>query len=365
MVVRAVRADRVSHVHQRLRQRLRVLLDLHAVLLELGRRHLLQLRRDGRDLVIVRTALQTGEHRVVDLALEVALVLAEEDHAGARTAQRLVRRRRHNIAVLERVRRFARRHQTADVRHVHHHDRTARVRHLANPSVIPLTRIRRSSANDHLRSVDSSNLLHEIVVHETRLRIHVVRKRLEEDRRTRQSLPSVRLRVVRVVTVSQMASRRKIQTHHAATRSQQTRVHSQVARRSGIGLNVHAPLFRIQMISSQSTLLAQLFDLVDVLVASVITMTRISLRVFVRQTRTQALHNSSGSEVLFLSEGYCKDTSEAIISNDFQDRFFSFSIKSKSSGSCSSRGTRPGYGVIQLKNLCTIVAKPALATGYM
>ena len=63
VVVRAVRAQLVALVHQRLRQRLRVLLDLDAVLLELGRRHLSQLRRDGGDLVVVGTALKGTRRR--------------------------------------------------------------------------------------------------------------------------------------------------------------------------------------------------------------------------------------------------------------------------------------------------------------
>lgn len=64
--------------------------------------------------MVVRAALQAGEHRLVDLGLVVehdflslgvdgAHALAVEDDAGARPAQRLVRRRRHYVAVLERA----------------------------------------------------------------------------------------------------------------------------------------------------------------------------------------------------------------------------------------------------------------------
>ena len=56
-------------------------------------------------------------------------------------------------------------------------------------------------------------------------------------------------------------------------------------------------------------------------------------------------------------------TSEAIISRDFQERFFSFSIKSKSSGSCSARGTRPGYRMSVWSKDGTAVANPALMAG--
>ena len=52
-----------------------------------------------------------------------------------------------------------------------------------------------------------------------------------------------------------------------------------------------------------------------------------------------------------------------MFSRDFQERFFSFSIKSKSSGSCSARGTRPGYGVSVWSEDGTAVANPALMAG--
>ena len=70
-------------------------------------------------------------------------------------------------------------------------------------------------------------------------------------------------------------------------------------------------------------------------------------------------------EVKFCTSSVERDmTSEAIISRDFQERFFSFSIKSKSSGSCSARGTRPGYGVSVWSEDSTAVANPALMAGY-
>lgn len=79
---------------------------------ELGRSGLFHGGGDGGDGMVVRATLQSREHGHVDAAFEVihhlcavwlygAHALAEEYDAGARTAERLVRRRRHDITVFE------------------------------------------------------------------------------------------------------------------------------------------------------------------------------------------------------------------------------------------------------------------------
>ena len=87
--------------------------------LELRRRHLEQLRRAPRDLVLARSPLQRPEYQLVDPVLEPPLVLREEDHARPQPPQGLVGRRRHDVAQLERGRLLPRRHQPGDVRLVH------------------------------------------------------------------------------------------------------------------------------------------------------------------------------------------------------------------------------------------------------
>lgn len=95
-------------------QPFRIRHDLLLVIHELRRPRLEERGRDGGDRVVVRAPLQRGEHRLVDLALQVvedllALrrcrpdALAEEDDAGAGAAQALVRRRADDVAVLERA----------------------------------------------------------------------------------------------------------------------------------------------------------------------------------------------------------------------------------------------------------------------
>ena len=102
-------------------------------------------------------------------------------------------------------------------------------------------------------------------------------------------------------SVRQMTAGGQVQTHDTAAGTQQTRVHGQVGRRAGVGLHVHAPLLRVQMVSLEGTGLAQLLDLVDELVTTVVAVMRVTLGVLVGEARTEALHDSSGSEVLFLT----------------------------------------------------------------
>src|SRR5260370_1365103 len=65
------------------------------------------------------STLQRGEHGRIDLALPLGelTVLAEENHTGARAAQRLVRSGRDDVAVLERGGQHLRGNQTTEMRH--------------------------------------------------------------------------------------------------------------------------------------------------------------------------------------------------------------------------------------------------------
>ena len=214
-----------------------------------------------------------------------------------------MRRRRHDVAVLERVADLARRHQTTDVRHVHHQHRAARVGDLAEARVVQVARVRRVASHDQLGLVDVGVLLQLVVVDQTRLLVHVVRQRLEEDRRARQRLAHLRLGVVGVVAVRQVTARGQVQTHDAAAGTQKTRVHSEVGRRAGVGLHVHAPLLGVQVVRGQSALLAQLLDLVDELVTAVVTVVGVTLGVLVGEAGAKALHDGSGGEVLHIKRG--------------------------------------------------------------
>ena len=116
MVLRPAGGEGVPQAHELGPQRRRVEFHLPRVGLKLGRRDLEQLRRDPRDLVLVRSPLQRREVRLVDPVLEPPLVLPEEDHARPRPPQGLMGRCRHDVAQLERGRLLPRRHQPGNVR---------------------------------------------------------------------------------------------------------------------------------------------------------------------------------------------------------------------------------------------------------
>lgn len=92
--------------------------------------------------------LEHGEDGKVDLVLKAAVVLAEKDHAGARAAHGLVGGGGDHVAELKGVVGLLRGHQTANVGHVAHQQRTAGVRNLAEGLVVPVARVGAEGGGD-------------------------------------------------------------------------------------------------------------------------------------------------------------------------------------------------------------------------
>ena len=76
-----------------------------------------------------------------------------EDHAGARSAQRLVRGRGDEIGVRHRARMLPGGHQAGDVRHVGHHRRADASGDFADAREIDDARVGAGAHHDHLRLV--------------------------------------------------------------------------------------------------------------------------------------------------------------------------------------------------------------------
>ena len=94
--------------------------DLLRVLANDGLRRLARGDRDAGGRVVVRAALETGEDGVVDRR---GVLLLAEDHAAARTAERLVRRRGDDVGDADRRRMHAGADEARDVRDVRGEDR--------------------------------------------------------------------------------------------------------------------------------------------------------------------------------------------------------------------------------------------------
>ena len=103
---------------QRLAERLGVVDHALDVELEVGLQRLAEGDGLGGDDVHQRAALQAGEHRRVDLLAD--LLVIGQHHAGARAAQRLVRRGGDDMGVRQRARMQARGDQAGEMRHVDH-----------------------------------------------------------------------------------------------------------------------------------------------------------------------------------------------------------------------------------------------------
>ena len=207
MVLGAAGSQRVAvHLRELVGQSLGVRADLLRVHLEGGSGHLLQLRGDARHLVDVRSSLETGEHRIGDLGLEVARVFAVEDHSGTRTTQRLVRGGRDDVTVLEGVGGLSGGHEARDVRHVHHQEGAVLVGDGAVSRVVPVARVGRASADNKCGLEQTSLCLEGVIVDDAGDGVHAVGKRLEVDGGRRDGLAGVLGLRVGVKAVSEVTT---------------------------------------------------------------------------------------------------------------------------------------------------------------
>ena len=128
--------------------------------------------------------------------------------------------------------------------------------------------------------------------------VDTVGKRFKVDRGGGDSLTGSFLLGVGVESVGQVATAGKVQSHDSVVGSEKCRVYGKVGGRSRVRLDIDAPLFGVQSVGLEGTLLAHDLDLVDNLITSVVTGVGKTLRVLVGQSRSQALHDGLGGKVL-------------------------------------------------------------------
>lgn len=95
-----------------------------------------------------------------------------------------------------------------------------------------------------------------------------------------------------------MATVGQIQSHQAVMGAHQSLVDLQVGRATAQALDVNSPLLRVQVEGLEGTGLAGELNGVDVLVASVVTSSGVSLGVLVGHGRTESIEDSTRGEVL-------------------------------------------------------------------
>src|SRR3954451_23569098 len=265
MVVRAAADDAETGAADRFRQRFRVANDLRLILLELRLQRLFERDRLRRDDVDERAALNSGEER----AVEVLRVLGLAEHeSGARSAQCLVRRRRHEVGVRHRRRMQPGRNESGDVRDVGHHQRAALVANLADPFEVDDARIRRRAADHEPRLVLLGQPLHLVVVDQLIVLFDVIRDHVEVASRVRQRM-----------TVREMAAVRQVHPHDRVAGLEDGEVNRHVCLRAGVRLHVG-------VLGAEEFLGAIDGDVLDDVrrpASSVIPLPRISLGIFVRE----------------------------------------------------------------------------------
>ena len=101
-----------------------------------------------------------------------------------------------------------------------------------------------------------------------------------------------------LVAVAQVATVGKVETHETAVGRHDGLVDLQVGRAAAEALNVDTPLLGVDVEGLESTTLAQLLDLVDVLVATVVTGAGVTLGVLVGHGRTKSVEDGAGGDVL-------------------------------------------------------------------
>jgi len=95
-----------------------------------------------------------------------------------------------------------------------------------------------------------------------------------------------------------MATVGEVQAHEAAVDGHDGLIDLEVGGGAGQALNVDTPLGRVEVECLEGALLAEVLDLVDVLVAAVVASTGVALGVLVGHGGAEGIENGTGGDVL-------------------------------------------------------------------
>ena len=149
----------------------------------------------------------------------IASEYLKKNHPRPRTMQRLVRRRRDHVEMLEGRGVLLRSNKARDVGDVRHEDGTNLIRDGAEPRKIDGARVGRGSTENHGRAEDQRLFPQLLVFDDARLGVHTVRERLEVEECGGDLLLGC------VVTVGQVPTTWQAEAQDARVRCQQSRVH--------------------------------------------------------------------------------------------------------------------------------------------
>ena len=158
------------------------------------------------------------------------------NHPRPRTTQRLVRRRRDHVAMLEGRGVLLRGNEARDVSDVRHEDGANLIRDGAEPRKIDGARLGRGTTEKHGRAEDQRLFPQLFVFDDACLGVNTVWERLEVDGCGGDLLLGC------VVTVGQVPTTWQAEAHDARVSCQQSRVHGKVRWAARVRLVVHTPL---------------------------------------------------------------------------------------------------------------------------
>ena len=272
---------------QRLGQRRRIGHDLRGVPAELRLRRLGEGHRLGRDHVLERAALQTREHRAVDL---LGQVLPAEDGAATRAAQRLVRREGDHVGHAHRARVGTAGDEAGRVGGIEHEARADRVGDLAEGPGIDDPRVGRRARHNERRPLRLGQVGDLVEVDDLagarlvrRLRRDAVEHEAPELGHDGGGRP-----------VRQVAAVIEPHGEDGRPRFEQRVVDRQVGVRAGVRL--HVGVVGPEQCGGPVT--SQVLHLVDDPVAAVVAAARVALGVLVRQHRARRREHRRRREVL-------------------------------------------------------------------
>ena len=281
MIVRAAGDDVIAARLDGLGEHLGIVHDGLGVDLERRLQRLMERHGLRRNNVHERATLEAGKHRGVDLLGDILVV--GEDDAAARTAERLVRRRRHDMSVRHRRGVHATCHEACDMGHIHHQVRADAVGNGAEARPVPEARVGGAAGQDQLGLVGLGNALDLVEVDELIFLAHAIGHDLEPlaahvDRRA----------------VREMAARIEIEAHEGVAGLQQRQEHGLVHLAARVRLNVR----ELGAEKLFGALDRERLDLVDVLAAAIVTLARITFGVLVGENGAGCFEHGTRDDVL-------------------------------------------------------------------
>ena len=232
----------------------------------------------ARNDVHERAALRAGEHCLVD---GLRILLLAEDQAAARAAQRLVRRRGHNVRPLHRVRVITGSDKAGNVRHVHHEQRTAVIADFAEFLEINHARVGAGTGHDELR-LHLHGLIVQLLVINVALGVHAVGDKIV-----------IFAGHVHRGTMGEMAALGKVHAHDRVAGLEQGKVHRHVGLRARMGL--HIGVFRTKQ--AAGAVAGNVLHHVDIFAAAVVALARVTFRIFVREDAAHGGHHGGRNKV--------------------------------------------------------------------